>query len=148
MILTIIKLKINKKGDRNKMSMKTDKAQRYFLQCLIDETKEVIDNANRTARRVTLTPHEQNYLRRLIFQMSASVSTPDKRVSAYGFITDYMKLSFSSTNKIVFIDRKERQTSYQNLMNMLNICEKIADERFGKLKIKDVNAMNDILVVQ
>lgn len=119
------------------MSKEVNIAQRYFLQCLINETRNAINKAKRTPKQVTLTAIEQKYLRRLIFQMAASVSTYDNRVSPSRFIQDYMHFNFSSTNKIVFVDREKRQTNYKNVVKILDVCEQIANDYFGTLKVDD-----------
>lgn len=130
------------------MNKRINLARRQTIDILINECLYVIDTAPARTTLLTLSLEDRITFNTLINEMVAVVSSIEKKESAKSFIRDYT----SSTYEIIyrmFLRTEVTTCRASTLLNFINDCERVADEKLGTLEeLKKANDVKGTLVVQ
>lgn len=123
-------------------------SKRQTVEVLLNQSCEVVANADTTLRKFIITPQDKVVLSQLINVLCASISTFDHNVSPTKFFDNYLSINHSTGNRI-FFSKTTHKIDKDVMIQTLKECEEIANRELGTLEeLKKNNDVNKELVVQ
>ena len=136
----MINIRNNTEGDKPMMNLK-NKYQRLYLQQLIDEAQEVIDNSPSHRANVFLDDEAKGKFFKLSSTLKTFLSEYKNVLNNDTYARDYLKMNSTTAMRICFSGLFDGFRGHI-LQELIDNIERVADEHFGTveeaIKVEDV----------